>query len=849
MTDDKLLSVFTPSRTPPEDLEAIFVQRHALLDDAVERVKESTKGGNKHHLLFVGPRGTGKTHFVTLLVHRLSELEELDGKLRIAWLNEDETSTNLLELMQRIMLALIKRYPGDFSPDELEAIYDMDADRAELWLAEHLASSMDGQTLLIVTENLDALFTGLGKVGQQKLRAYIQEHPFVSIVATAQRLLPDLTSRKNTFFGFFQTEHLVTLSPAEAATLIGNIAELRQRAGVKAFLQSAAGRARIRALHHLAGGNHRIFIVLSQFITRENIDALVVPFSKMVDEMTPYYQERIRWLPAQQRKIVEFLCTRERPTPVKQIARRLFSSHQTISSQLKDLRDKGYVRAGQRGRESLYEIAEPLMRICVEAKENQNHAPLRILVDFLRVWYDREELNHRLEKCTQASLEHHYLQSAAKLSDGPENLRTQLLLEGYREQIGSDAPINWQTRFERYAETSETLAMAYAEWSSGNPKEAIALLDTLCDEDFSSDQRVDADALFLRAEIDLHSNNPNAVIKDLTRLIELNGVPVDLIAQALYNRGVTWRQQGDPEKEIADYTRVIELKDAPVNQIAKALYNRGVTWGQQGDPEKEIADYTRVIELKDAPVDLIAKALVNRGVTWGQQGDPEKEIADYTRVIELKDAPVDLIAKALHNRGVAWFLLGKQDAAQVDLTTAANRDAAPVETRVDAHIALAELAYQSGHWTQGLETIGRALALGQDASPPYTGDCADVLGALWSSWPGPSVSSRLTGELVDLFAENQKESVLGEALIKHLGNLRHDSKKPPAATDLTLTMNQWVDTWVAACQDKPAFAPAMRILRTGADFIIAGGDDLTVLAELNQEEREVLRQALDLEEA
>ena len=60
--------VFTPSRTDPRDIEDIFVQRHELIQDAVERVRESALTGHKHHLLFVGPRGCGKTHLITLIV-------------------------------------------------------------------------------------------------------------------------------------------------------------------------------------------------------------------------------------------------------------------------------------------------------------------------------------------------------------------------------------------------------------------------------------------------------------------------------------------------------------------------------------------------------------------------------------------------------------------------------------------------------------------------------------------------------------------------------------------------------------------------------------------------------------
>ena len=432
MNDRTFLSVFTPSRTPPEDLEAILVQRHGMLDDAVERIHESATTGNKHHLLFVGPRGTGKTHLVTLLVHRLGRDGELADRLRIAWLNEDETSTTLLELLRRIYTALVKRHPNEYRAGSLEPMFDLDPDEAERWLARLLLERLQGRTLLVVVENLDALFEGLGKTGQQKLRAFIQENPVLALVATAQRLVADIANRKSAFFGFFQTEHLKPLSVEQAVELLRKIAVLDGQPEVAAFLRGATGRSRIRALHHLSAGNHRIYLVLSQFITRDSIDALVGPFSKMVDEMTPYYQERIHWLPTQQRKIVEYLCTCVRPTPVKQLARRLFATQQTVSSQLKDLREKGYVQAAQRGRESLYEIAEPLMRICVEVKENQTHEPLRLLVDFLRVWYDARELAARAERSEQD------LDAVLRLEGAPLSTRVdaRLALAGIRTSDG-----------------------------------------------------------------------------------------------------------------------------------------------------------------------------------------------------------------------------------------------------------------------------------------------------------------------------------------------------------------------------------------------------------------------------
>ena len=64
-------AVFTPSRTSPEDLEAINVQREDLLVDALERIREGAYTGHKHHLLYIGSRGTGKTHLLSLLQHRV----------------------------------------------------------------------------------------------------------------------------------------------------------------------------------------------------------------------------------------------------------------------------------------------------------------------------------------------------------------------------------------------------------------------------------------------------------------------------------------------------------------------------------------------------------------------------------------------------------------------------------------------------------------------------------------------------------------------------------------------------------------------------------------------------------
>jgi tetratricopeptide (TPR) repeat protein len=117
---------------------------------------------------------------------------------------------------------------------------------------------------------------------------------------------------------------------------------------------------------------------------------------KTLDDLTPFYQSRMQFISPQQRKIIEYLCEQRGKIAVKEIAQHCFISPQTASSQLKQLREMGYVYADAQGRESFYELQEPLMRICLEAKKRRG-TPNQLFISFLRVWFSREELEKRLE--------------------------------------------------------------------------------------------------------------------------------------------------------------------------------------------------------------------------------------------------------------------------------------------------------------------------------------------------------------------------------------------------------------------------------------------------------------------
>ena len=390
-TDDQFIWRFSPNQTPVELLEAIFVGREPLLQNVLEKIADSAKTGATHHILLYGPRGIGKSHFLALVNHRLTLHATLARNIRIAWLNEDETTTNVAQLLVRIYRTLCKSYPSEFSLEWLEELLNLTPREIEDVLVRRLEKRFSDLKLVILVENLNLLFDNLGPMGQKLLRSIMQESPFACFVATSQQLFMAVTDRSEPFFGFFQQIQLQPLSLNDAQALLLKIASEKNQRKLISFINSADGRGRIRAIHHLAGGNHRVYIVLSGFVTKESLDQLVLPFQKMADDLTPYYQERLRWISPLQRQIVELLCREHGTMTPKGIAKRLLVDQRSVGKQVRILASMGYLNSTKRGRETFYELSEPLMRLAFEVK---GHSLLAMLMDFLRIWYRPDQLKN-----------------------------------------------------------------------------------------------------------------------------------------------------------------------------------------------------------------------------------------------------------------------------------------------------------------------------------------------------------------------------------------------------------------------------------------------------------------------
>ena len=366
------LSTFTPSTMSQAMLEGIFVQREQLLQTVVKELSDSIHGSKKY-LMLVGARGMGKTHFVSLVYHRIKNTSEIQDDLLIAWLREEEYGVNSwVYLIIEILRALAQE--GIDTEQQISKLTKLPIDEAEYLANQVLLDLIGNKTLLIITENFDKLLYGLGDSHQFKFRSFLQENNCCSILATAPKTSQDIISRSKPFFGFFSQIDLPPFSHEDAVAMLIKIADLSGNTKLAKFLKTNEGISRVRALHHLAGGNPRVYTLFAQLITEETLEALLPAVIDMLDKLTPYYQSRIESLGQSddQQKIVMYLARETRAVTVKEITAQCFiSSERTTSSALKKLKDKGYVISEQNGREVSYELSEVLMRLCLEMKNSR----------------------------------------------------------------------------------------------------------------------------------------------------------------------------------------------------------------------------------------------------------------------------------------------------------------------------------------------------------------------------------------------------------------------------------------------------------------------------------------------
>jgi tetratricopeptide (TPR) repeat protein len=810
------LTRFTPSMMAPGELEATFVQREDLLQTILERVATNALTSEKHNMLLVGPRGIGKTHLTSLIYYRLKEVEELNDHMLTAWLREEEWNiTCFRDLLLSILSSLLSHlYGNEAGEQHMISIRALESKDAEIAAASLIRELVGNRTLVILAESFDELIQKLGNFGGMQLYSFIRENDFCCIIATSASpisrvLLPGSPFGKS----FFQIQQLQELSFSDSIQLISKIAGYQGNKELASLIATPRGRARIRALRYLAGGNHRAYVVFAPLLAQESLGKLIKLLVQTLDELAPFFSSRIASLSEEQKKIIDFLCESRHPVQIADVAEACAITPASALAQLDSLCKMGYLQSFKIRDARYYELRELLMRLSFEVKKHRSK-PIGLLLDFLRLWYSPISLTQKAAALPPS------------MAPGQNNIADLRSLDQNIEDpamAGSCREYNDAVQINDYGRALQALEKLV---SMRNLKED-RLAQASC---FIRLERVD-EALAVCDGL-ISSNQADASVWQLHALVQMKSGRFD---EALFSCRRSIELNPDSDRIWCDQASILLRLNRPkeaLNSCEKAIRLDGKNWlarEMQGKAFSDLEMFDEAVQAYSKAVELDPQNLSSRmrlSAVLVELSRFEEALVQARRAIEIN--PEDPQALALMGSVLAF--LGRFDESLLSYNKAISlgNDSSFVQYRV------VEVLLGLDRWREGIASLDRALGQFAHLENADAGDARVLIRCLLPNLFAPRILQLSIKVLFLTYQKHRMLGILGQGLIECIPDVISSA----ALNDTEV--NLWRNSWQMIAGRYPEFRLPLRLLDSAARY--RKTRDLRIFMDLPQEERKLLEQ-------
>lgn len=521
----------------PEILEQLLTGRLNIANFFEEKVNAIVNDKNSQFWLIIGQRGMGKTHLLKVLHSRIWHYSQ-ENKLTISYFAEEEYGVaNFFDFLLRILNSFIKWYDKDveFLKSELENLQNTTIANQENYLKKIIKDYVGEKPLLIITENFGDILEQMGQEEQGRLRAWLYDNNNVSIIASSQSVSDNFDREDRPFYGFFTPYYLKSLSFEESYSFLISLAEIEKNKKLVEHLKTK-GKPQVRAIFDLVKGNHRLLVTFYHFLKTDMLAKVSENFIKTINDLKPYYETYIRYLPAQQQKILRYIALSRRPQLGVEISKNCFIDQNSLSKQLSELNKKRLIDINSDPsdkRNKFYDISEPLLRISIEVGEHKEGIT-SLFVDFLAYYYNAEDLVKRnnkfselLNSCSEVEqknimYEIEAINKALNIKKEKINEITQLFLEAIKKEDYQKA---YEIYFSNIAENESevNILIAMGLYDLKKYEEAVIYLKKI---DIKKDETIIVDSsqiiyykTYSNSLINLSINNDNEEL--LQKAIEL----------------------------------------------------------------------------------------------------------------------------------------------------------------------------------------------------------------------------------------------------------------------------------------------------------------------------------------
>ena len=334
---------YTPDLMTGQDLEEISIGREKDVKYVVDKLSQAISKKYTTHMMFVGPRGIGKSHMLLRIMNKMSKIST---SVRFA---EEEYSINSIEtFFQRIFEIL--QLPE--KPQNIE--------EARKFLKK---LNDDKKPAILYVENMQMLFDQISD-DLAKLRSIIQTDQSFYVIGSATNSFPEISSPDEPFYNFFEVKWIKGLTENEVKKLLQKRFELADKKQLSELLEKNS--QRIQGIHLLTGGNPRLVHMLAEILIQKNsLEDLEKNLIHLLDQLTPFYQAKIESMSKEKRRIVDAIALSDGPKSPTEISKIINMKPTIVVSQLRKLEKEGIVEVIklEDKKTTRYEIVERLYRI------------------------------------------------------------------------------------------------------------------------------------------------------------------------------------------------------------------------------------------------------------------------------------------------------------------------------------------------------------------------------------------------------------------------------------------------------------------------------------------------------
>jgi tetratricopeptide (TPR) repeat protein len=399
-----LLKVFNPHELSADVVVAVATGREKELEQILSMVRDNLSAPVIQHIIVSAPRGYGKSFFLRYIQVRIEEIaKEEHLPIVMALLPEElphvkEPDTLIAEIertfLQRPADSVGVRWTEDDGSAWYKAIAELDR------VVEEYFS--DGRGFLVVgVENFDLLVKKVfaKHAPSGRLREFLTRpgNRVMLLAASARGAIDSDYDRP-----LFKVFEEIALQPWTIEQTVEFLIAQRKTVGKPPLTETQLAKAKAVAAY--ISGTPRLATLIGEALLEDDPLGAAEVLEKLVDELTPYYKERIEILPPRSQALLDALLRGGENCSSTELAKRVGAPSQSaIAAPLDDLK-KDLVVVGEKAPDS----AEILLRVADRVfahyyrKRILSHGlescPLEALVDILALIYSPEEKRREAEK-------------------------------------------------------------------------------------------------------------------------------------------------------------------------------------------------------------------------------------------------------------------------------------------------------------------------------------------------------------------------------------------------------------------------------------------------------------------